>query len=126
MRFFTAFPPPHPTHIFPRHPPFPYRQYEGDKGRQGEESLHPRRATTGAALGSAGEEQAKITLGWEGGVELPFLFGWTHSGFRFLPVYWDNFWPLVHMALEVANPKWDGSRICFPTHLLLKSLGSHF
>lgn len=30
------------------------------------------------------------------------------------------------MALEVANQKADGSRICFPTHLHKMSLGSHF
>lgn len=28
--------------------------------------------------GSAGEEQAKITLGWEEVVGHPFLFGWIH------------------------------------------------
>lgn len=77
-------------------------------------------------LDSGGEEQAKITLRWEEVVGHPFLSGWIHSGFHFLPVYWDKFWPLVHMALEVANQKSDGSRICFPTHLHLKSLGSHF
>lgn len=27
------------------------------------------------------------------------------------------FWLLARMALEVANQKLDGSRICFPTHL---------
>lgn len=59
-------------------------------------------------------------------MEHPFLFGWIHSGFHFSPVYWDNFWSLAHMALEVANQKLDGSRICFPTHLHMKSLGSRF
>lgn len=41
----------------------------------------------------------------------------TYSGFHFWPVCWDTSWLLVHMALEVANQKADGSRICFPTHL---------
>lgn len=77
-------------------------------------------------LGLGGEKQARITSGWEEGVGHPFLFGWIHSGFHFLPIYWDKSWLLVHMALEVANQKWDGSRICFPTHLHMKSLGSHF
>lgn len=30
------------------------------------------------------------------------------------------------MALEVANQKSDGSRICSPIHLQQMSLGSHF
>lgn len=30
------------------------------------------------------------------------------------------------MALEVANQKLDGRRICFPTHLRKMNLGSHF
>lgn len=71
------------------------------------------------------EEQAEITSGWEEGVGRPFLFGWIHSGFHFWPVCWGTSWSLVHMALEVANQKPDGSRICFPTHLHKMSLGSH-
>lgn len=35
-------------------------------------------ATTEVALGLGGEEQARITLGWEEGVGHPFLFGWIH------------------------------------------------
>lgn len=71
-------------------------------------------------------EQAEITSGWEEGVGRPFLFGWIHSGFHFWPVCWDMSWLLVHMALEVANQKSDGSRICSPIHLQQMSLGSHF
>lgn len=41
----------------------------------------------------------------------------TYSGFHFWPVCWGTSWSLVHMALEVANQKPDGSRICFPTRL---------
>lgn len=51
---------------------------------------------------------------------------WSHFGFHFLPLYWGNSWSLVHMALEVANQTADGSRICFPTHLHMINLGSHF
>lgn len=56
----------------------------------------------------------------------PFLFGWIHSGFQFLPIYWDKSWLLAHIALEVANQKSGGRRICFPTHLHKMSLESHF
>lgn len=83
-------------------------------------------ATTEAALGPGWRRAAKITLGWEEVVGHPVLFGWSHYGSRFLPVYWGNFWLLVHMALEVANQKLGGRRICFPTHLHMKNLGSHF
>lgn len=76
--------------------------------------------------GNGGEEQAKITWGWGEEAGHPFLFGWIHSGFRFLPIYWDNSWSMAHMALAVANQKSGGSRICFPTHLHMKSLESHF
>lgn len=57
---------------------------------------------------------------------LPFLFCWIHFGFHFWPVCWDTSWLLVRMALEVADRKSDGSRICSPTHLHKMSLGSHF
>lgn len=113
--------------MMPHHPPFflVANQLETSEDKEwGCATL--KRATTEVTLSSAGEEQAKITWGWEVGAGHPFLFGWIHSGFQFLPIYWDNSWLLVHMALEVASQKSGGSRICFPTHLHTKSPGSHF
>lgn len=65
----------------PHHPPFflVANQLETSEDKEwGYATL--KRATTEVTLSSAGEEQAKITWGWEVGVGHPFLFGWIHLG----------------------------------------------
>lgn len=77
MHYFTAFPP--PTHIFPRHPPFfPTASMKGTREDRGGGFATLGEQQQKELLGLGGEEQAKITLGWEEVVGHLFLFGWIH------------------------------------------------